>query len=1516
MMQKFVTGSAPRPPAPQLAFSDIPRGPVMGGKRRKSQFGQRKRKDSRRFQSYRDRMSSELSAVSVGQQIGFFSDDNVFYYGVVAAHSPTNANLHSYKIAYDDGDVETIDLSSNVFELVPPENEARALNVGAAAYAAVDCAPEAKGSSGGAAYAAVDVSSEAARPFGSGAAAYVAVDVSSEAARPSGSGAATYVAADVVSEAARPSGSGAASFAAVDRASEATRPSVPSAAAYAAVDCASEAACPSVPGAATYAAVDVVSEAARPLAPGAAALVAADRAPEAARPSVPGATTYAAADVASEAARPLAPGAAAFVAANRAPEATRPFAPGAVALVQEFPDPAAEDDSPRHSIGAAHAESAILRSELRSARAEVKRTDERARAVESSARAEVKRADERARAVESSARKRVRAAAEQALQAEKAARVDRKVSRKLAISAEAAAKDEFDKMKRQMNVDIAERDALVARCTANQCAALEAALTQRDASIAEAAAAEQRRIREKQQSQLKLREERRAWATRTDDAVDRERRSCEAKLQSIEARHEKKEVILRREIDRRGAAIQDQRLQAREKVKQIESKIEHQRLLMHNLRAGRRRAIEEELGKRRQLQRHVADLHDWLDEMADEVAEFRRMARAASKEKDKAVRHKSKAEELASNRLALLRELKLKLDETQDDLADESHRREALERLATIQKQIKRERQVGRRGGSSRWPVHVVLLICEMLVNGTPPSATQRNLQSMKKRLNIDDNEPPPSLNFIRECRVVVQNLNECMAAMRLGNVSTWHQMFTDGTSRRQVDFQNLVIGLMEEDELEPVIVSSCMFLETGSSEHQVKLQHWRSVTAREFPDRPDLVELIPDPKEIDACKLGEGGGLSPPTRATLLTKFVVYLEQVIRAFHKEFSLTANYPKGHGELFRLWMMEHHPEEFLMHAERALGSRQDLICMGACPIFWNREYCVEFLAERLAMKDGENILQSNLYTILTSTEMIAVSRFFAIVHLSMFMPFRWLSGQTHKLAKHNWGPRSMGRAMDLLLDACEEILEDTKLIHDRSYMMELYSELADELPEFRDYLSKQFEDSTSHIVETSRTKAVPLSRLLDELFSPCDVDNQESTEMLEKVAAVGIEAMKKELLDETKATHKYLSVSGSEYSFEHCPESVKKDMLGAMATNDLAESSFAGVTSQLQSFGRIAMCSAAAVSDAKRNKFFYRATSKKAIENGEEGLFYTITAVMMSMEDAPATRQSNNNDLERYRKIRWEKEQLAKQQGLEHAKDEYIEALIYRKMWDSDACWKTVGDVTRGLKNVKTQAAKYYALKNNFQIRHKGFGWKHWKPKYSEGGRKFTVQELANALKDLIKGETKQKTAIPEKPNMPLMRKEAATLGQVTNQRRNLEEKSIEDKDNFDREAREEWRDREGEGIGSVHQSMQRVDVPDLHSLVDTRIEYYTKFDLDEKGTETANKWCGGVIKRVSDGTWLLPGARTRCYKRGEAAEVLWDPVEEIGMGSVRSIVHFDPKKWNQDEVNSWRKDYGDIDYGL
>ena len=81
-------------------------------------------------------------------------------------------------------------------------------------------------------------------------------------------------------------------------------------------------------------------------------------------------------------------------------------------------------------------------------------------------------------------------------------------------------------------------------------------------------------------------------------------------------------------------------------------------------------------------------------------------------------------------------------------------------------------------------------------------------------------------------------------------------------------------------------------------------------------------------------------------------------MAHVIHTFHKEFSLTANYPKGHGEQFRTWMMKRDPNEFLMHVERATGSRQDIITMGVNPIYWNRKFNVKFLDEVLWVKGAK------------------------------------------------------------------------------------------------------------------------------------------------------------------------------------------------------------------------------------------------------------------------------------------------------------------------------------------------------------------------------------------------------------------------------------------------------------------------------------------------------------------------------------------------------------------------------
>ena len=73
---------------------------------------------------------------------------------------------------------------------------------------------------------------------------------------------------------------------------------------------------------------------------------------------------------------------------------------------------------------------------------------------------------------------------------------------------------------------------------------------------------------------------------------------------------------------------------------------------------------------------------------------------------------------------------------------------------------------------------------------------------------------------------------------------------------------------------------------------------------------------------------------------------------------------------------------------------------------------------------------------------------------------------------------------------------------------------------------------EFEKKKLAYVEEIKEKAVPLKELFKELFSPENLDNQDSTDTLENIAAIEIASLVVELEDEKKATYKYLSISGS------------------------------------------------------------------------------------------------------------------------------------------------------------------------------------------------------------------------------------------------------------------------------------------------------------------------------------------------------------------------------------------------
>ena len=199
-----------------------------------------------------------------------------------------------------------------------------------------------------------------------------------------------------------------------------------------------------------------------------------------------------------------------------------------------------------------------------------------------------------------------------------------------------------------------------------------------------------------------------------------------------------------------------------------------------------------------------------------------------------------------------------------------------------------------------------------------------------------------------------------------------------------------------------------------------------------------------------------------------------------------------------------------------------------------------------------------------------------------------------------------------------------------------------------------------------------------------------------------------------IVDHTKGTFRFLSESEGEYSYEHSSAELKKALLGMTAVNDLAESLFAGVTAQVQVYGRIGVANAAAISDMARNGLMHRPTTAEEMRSTTgHGLFHglpeklQITAVMTAMEhQALATRESNNHAMELQRETKRMQDQLVKKEGLEKAHGEYIECLVYHRMFNSDRLWNTAKEVRDGVKALQCKKEKEEALKVNILMRFK------------------------------------------------------------------------------------------------------------------------------------------------------------------------------------------------------------------
>ena len=126
-----------------------------------------------------------------------------------------------------------------------------------------------------------------------------------------------------------------------------------------------------------------------------------------------------------------------------------------------------------------------------------------------------------------------------------------------------------------------------------------------------------------------------------------------------------------------------------------------------------------------------------------------------------------------------------------------------------------------------------------------------------------------PKINFIRSCWTIIRIIGETLAAYRIGKVEQWDKLFYDSTGRRQNYLHNLVIGVIDEEHLCPLILSTSIILKGETSEQQVdtvlstiggygeRLQRWVEVLNHSHTSYqyyiPDPSSMFPQPIMVDS---------------------------------------------------------------------------------------------------------------------------------------------------------------------------------------------------------------------------------------------------------------------------------------------------------------------------------------------------------------------------------------------------------------------------------------------------------------------------------------------------------------------------------------------------------------------------------------------------------------------------------------------------------------------------------------
>ena len=176
----------------------------------------------------------------------------------------------------------------------------------------------------------------------------------------------------------------------------------------------------------------------------------------------------------------------------------------------------------------------------------------------------------------------------------------------------------------------------------------------------------------------------------------------------------------------------------------------------------------------------------------------------------------------------------------------------------------------------------------------------------------------------------------------------------------------------------------------------------------------------------------------------------------------KCFGGTVNYSKGEESMLVDYMRRYHPISYLYPVYQACGvSLQYIDAEVVVVVLMNIPHYLELLIW-IIICGGDGIFEKT-YIIFRSVEMVSLLRVLYILHISLWLPLRWLARNCGVLRNYGFGVADIPNAVDLTEEAFAEITKEGNLMLDDDFTMNIFELLAKKINPFKEYSTYMFEE---------------------------------------------------------------------------------------------------------------------------------------------------------------------------------------------------------------------------------------------------------------------------------------------------------------------------------------------------------------------------------------------------------------------------------------------------------------------